>query len=214
MKKLVLILSLFYSGIAFGQAEVTIGTQVWMKENLNVSTFQNGDTIPEIKTGAEWEKAGKEGKPAWCYYNNDPANGAKYGKLYNWFALIDKRGLAPKGWRIPNDSDWTVLLNNYPDSIVDNKLKSTSGWAKNGNGDNGSGFSALPGGVFVGIKGFYQLGTDGYFWSSTEQKRIAKYDDQTAHCIQLSSTISDDRIILSEGNKACGESVRCLKKKQ
>ena len=68
---------------------VTIGEQTWMAENLNVSKFRNGDEIPEAKTNEEWIKAGNEGKPAWCYYENIPANGEKYGKLYNWYAVTD-----------------------------------------------------------------------------------------------------------------------------
>lgn len=90
---------------------VKIGAQTWMAENLNVSTFRNGDPIPEVKTNEEWEKAGKEGKPAWCYYDNDPVNSSKYGKLYNWFAVNDPRGLAPEGWHIPRVDEWNTLKN-------------------------------------------------------------------------------------------------------
>ena len=71
---------------------VKIGKQEWMVENLNVDRFRNGDLIPEIKSPNEWEKAGKSGKPAWCYFENDDLNGEKYGKLYNWFAVNDLRG--------------------------------------------------------------------------------------------------------------------------
>jgi uncharacterized protein (TIGR02145 family) len=106
---------------------VKIGTQTWMAENLNVSTFRNGDPIPEAKTDEEWKKAGKEGKPAWCYYDNDPKNGAKYGKLYNWYAVIDPRGLAPAGWHIPSDAEWTTLGDQLG-SDPGKKMKSTSGW--------------------------------------------------------------------------------------
>jgi uncharacterized protein (TIGR02145 family) len=106
---------------------VKIGTQTWMAENLNVSTFRNGDLIPEAKTKEEWEKAGKEGKPAWCYYDNDPKNGAKYGKLYNWYAVNDHRGLAPAGWHVPTDTEWTTLGDQLG-SDPGKKMKSTSGW--------------------------------------------------------------------------------------
>jgi hypothetical protein len=70
-----------------------IGDQHWMVENLNVSHFRNGDPIPEAKTNEEWELAGTEGKPAWCYCNNDPGNASTYGKLYNRYAVNDPRGL-------------------------------------------------------------------------------------------------------------------------
>lgn len=106
---------------------VVIGSQTWMAENLNVSTFRNGDPIPEARTNEEWEKAGKEGKPAWCYYDNDPKNGSKYGKLYNWYAVNDPRGLAPKGWYIPSHDEWTTL-ENYLGDHAGKKMKSTIGW--------------------------------------------------------------------------------------
>ena len=88
---------------------VTIGTQVWTTKNLDVATFRNGDAIPEAKTNKEWEAAGENKQPAWCYYENNTANGTKYGKLYNWYAVVDSRGLAPTGYHIPTDDEWTVL---------------------------------------------------------------------------------------------------------
>lgn len=90
---------------------VIIGNQTWMAENLNVSTFRNGDTIPEVKNDEEWLKAGKEGRPAWCYFKNKKKNGKKYGKLYNWHAVCDLRGLAISGYHIPTHSEMTDLEN-------------------------------------------------------------------------------------------------------
>ena len=89
---------------------VTIGTQVWMLENLNVSTFKNGVAIPEVQDKDAWKKAGENKQPAWCYYDNDPKNGAKYGKLYNWYAVIDNNGLCPQGWHVPSDAEWDTLI--------------------------------------------------------------------------------------------------------
>ena len=97
-------------GTATFSQTVTIGTQEWMTKNLDVSTFRNGDPIPEAKTDEEWKKADEEGLPAWCYYDNDTANGAKYGKLYNWYAVNDSRGLATVGYHIPSDAEWTKLI--------------------------------------------------------------------------------------------------------
>jgi uncharacterized protein (TIGR02145 family) len=112
---------------------VTIGTQVWMKENLNVSTFKNGDPIPEAKTDEEWKRAGEEGKPAWCYYDNDVKNGTKYGKLYNWYAVNDARGLAPSGYHVPTDEEWTILTDYLGgEDVAGTKMKSTSGWESYG----------------------------------------------------------------------------------
>ena len=108
---------------------VTIGTQVWMTKNLDVSTFRNGDPIPEVKTNEEWLKAGENNQPAWCYYDNNPANGVKYGKLYNWYAVNDPRGLAPVGYHIPTDAEWTILEDFLGDD-EGKKMKTTSGWEK------------------------------------------------------------------------------------
>lgn len=129
---------------------VTIGEQVWLGENLNVSHFRNGDAIPEARTAEEFEKFGKEGKPAWCYYDNNAENGKTYGKLYNWFAINDPRGLAPTGWQIPGREAWKKLIlhvGNDEEGIK--KLKAKTGWKSdtwNNNGTNETNFSALPGG--------------------------------------------------------------------
>jgi clan AA aspartic protease (TIGR02281 family) len=101
---------------------VKIGNQTWMAKNLNISTFRNGDPIPEAKTSEEWDIANSKEEPAWCYYNNDPANGEVYGKLYNWYAVIDKRGIAPKSWRVPSIKDWEILFR-----TLDPKTKFTPG---------------------------------------------------------------------------------------
>jgi uncharacterized protein (TIGR02145 family) len=109
--------------------EVTIGEQVWMSENLNVDKFRNGDSIPQAKSEEEWKKAGESRQPAYCYYENDPANGAKYGKLYNWYAVMDPRGLAPKGWHVPSDAEWRLLTDYLGGvEVAGAKIKSTRGW--------------------------------------------------------------------------------------
>jgi uncharacterized protein (TIGR02145 family) len=189
--------------------EVTIGNQVWMIENLNVDKFSNGDPIPEAKTKEEWVKAGENKQPAWCYYNNDSAYGEKCGKLYNWYAVIDSRGLAPVGYHIPTDEEWQKLVD-YLGYDVGIKMKSTSGWAENERGTNESGFSALPCGCgyrgsFFGKK-FFDIGNFGYWWSSTE-------------LTTLFSISALYRVLDWEGdvrrsksyNKEEGFSIRCLK---
>src|SRR4029078_13418598 len=85
---------------------IKINDQVWMLENLAVDHFRNGDSIPEAKTVDEWVGSGREGKAAWCYYENNIDSGAKYGKLYNWYAVNHPRGIAPGGWHVPSDSEW------------------------------------------------------------------------------------------------------------
>jgi len=153
--------------------EVIIGKQVWMKENLDVDKFRNGDPIPEAKTNEDWEKAGKNGDPAWCYYNNNPENGNRYGKLYNWFAVNDPRGLAPEGWKIPSDEDWSRLTGFLGgESVAGKKIKFTDFWVdidgESGNGNNESGFSGLPGGYRNDDGEFSISGKYGRWWSSTK----------------------------------------------
>ena len=154
--------------------DVTIGTQIWTGCNLNVSTYRNGDTIPQITDPILW-KSTRQG--AWCYYNNDPANEAIYGKLYNWYAVNDPRGLAPSGYHIPTDAEWNILINYLGTStIAGEKLKETGTchWnSPNEFSDNQSLFTALPGGIRspdpVGDAGFYEIGEQSFFWTSTEK---------------------------------------------
>ena len=108
---------------------VAIGSQVWMSTNLNVSTYRNGDVIPQVQDQVTWDKLDKLTTGAWCYYENNAANGTKYGKLYNWYAVNDARGLAPAGWHIPTDGEWTVLSTYLGgEDVAGKKMKSTSGW--------------------------------------------------------------------------------------
>ena len=149
---------------------VKIGNQVWMAENLNTGTFRNSEAIPQAVTTAEWIKAGKEGKPAWCYYENHPENGEKYGRLYNWFAVTDPRGLAPEGWHIASDTEWRETTDYLGgEDAAGTKLKKESGWVINGNGTNESGFSGLPGGSRNLNGNFSNMGNIGYWWTSTEE---------------------------------------------
>jgi uncharacterized protein (TIGR02145 family) len=94
---------------SFSCKTAVIGNQTWMAENLSVITFANGDPIFEAKSAEEWRIAGEKKKAAYCYVNNDPSTASKYGVLYNWYAMNDKRGLAPEGWRIPKENDFQIL---------------------------------------------------------------------------------------------------------
>ena len=172
MKKLILLVFILVcSSTAFSQGvtdTVTIGNQVWMTKNLNVDKFRNGDPIPEAKTDEEWIKAGENKQPAWCYYENDPANGEKYGKLYNWYAVNDPRGLAPEGWHVPSEEELQDLFNYLGGrKFAGIALKNDSGWLDKGNGTNKSGFSALPGGHrhLDGI--FDSAESIGHWWASS-----------------------------------------------
>ncbi len=94
-----------------------------MLENLNVATFKNGLAIPEVQDKDAWENASDNQQAAWCYYDNDPKNGEKYGKLYNWFAVVDTNGLCPQGWHVPSDADWDTLVKYLGGDSAADKLK-------------------------------------------------------------------------------------------
>ena len=209
---------------------VTIGTQEWMTKNLDVSTFRNGDPIPEAKTDGEWKRAVELKQPAWCYYDNE-----KYGKLYNWYAVNDARGLAPLGYHVPSDAEWTILTDYLGgEYAAGTKMKSTSGWDGygckrcdggsaefkktctackgtqsnstmpfSGNGSNSSGFTGLPGGYRYNNGPFPNIGDYGYWWSSTE------YDSNSA----WGRLLGCDFGLVNRGynGKEGGFSVRCLR---
>ena len=182
---------------------VTIGSQVWTSKNLDVTTYRNGDPIPQVTNPSEW--AGLT-TGAWCYFNNDPANGAIYGKLYNWYAVNDSRGLAPAGWHIPTDAEWTTLGASLGgDNVAGGKMKmtGTSYWSSPNTGaTNSSGFSGLPGGY--GGESFGSFGNYGSFWTATES------GVSTAWTRDLGYNY-DYLYRFSLHNKRAGFSVRCIK---
>ncbi len=198
---------------------VRIGNQIWMAENLNVSHYRNGDPIPQVQDTVKWTNLTTG---AWCYYENNAANGYVYGKLYNWYAVNDPRGLAPKGWHVPKDGDWTVLERFLGMSRNDaektgrrgsigGKLKETGTmhWrSPNGGATNETGFTALAGGFrppkgLISTGGFYFIGSLAYFWSSSENP-----DD---HAWYRHLNAGDAGITRDLGHKRYGMSVRCVR---
>ena len=147
--------------------EIKIGNQVWMTQNLNVQKFRNGDPIPEAKTYAAWKTANDNQQPAWCYYENNQVNGTKFGKLYNWYAVNDKRVLAPSGWRVSSVTDFENLINFVGDNASFN-LKSKESWLDNGNGTNETGFNSLGCGYRTHEGVFMGRGKEGSYWSSND----------------------------------------------
>ena len=153
-------------------SEIKIGTQIWTTKNLDVSTYRNGEVIFQAKTQKEWQVAADSMKSAWCYYEFDEKNAKTYGKLYNWYAVNDRRGLAPKGYHIPSVADWNILIT-FLGNEAGKKLKSKNGWnnySKSGNGNNSSGFNAIPGGYCLSYGGFMYLKEQGSWWSSSTDK--------------------------------------------
>jgi uncharacterized protein (TIGR02145 family) len=151
---------------------VQIGTQCWMRSNLKVSKYRNGDNIPTGLSDAQWSSTSSG---AYAIYGNDNANDALYGKLYNWYAVNDSRGLCPVGWHVPSDAEWTTLTNFLGgEGIAGGAMKSTTtlptpgGWnSPNEGATNSSGFTSLPGGYRGSGGGFDYLGYNGFWWSSS-----------------------------------------------
>ena len=148
---------------------IVIGTQQWMSKNLDVAFYRNGEVIPQVTDPTAWAALTTG---AWCYYDNDSTQGNKYGKLYNWYAVNDPRGLAPQGWHVPSDAEWTILETALGgSSVAGGKMKEagTLNWkAPNTGGNNNSGFAGLPGGSRDFNGSFDIVGYYGYWWSSTE----------------------------------------------
>jgi uncharacterized protein (TIGR02145 family) len=177
----------------------------WSPKNLDVDRFRNGELITHIESYEEWEEAGLNGKPAWCYFDNDPENGMLYGKLYNWFAVNDPRGIAPEGYHIPTDQEWNDLedlLGEDPGKI----LKSEYGW----DGTDLIGFNALPGGYRDTDGSFHTIDFPtmrnyAYFWSASER------NDDSASAWNRSLYASSGSVNRKGNDKSYGASVRYLR---
>ena len=177
------------------------GNQIWTQKNLDVATYRNGEVIPQVQDVSTWSNLSTG---AWCYYNNITSNGIIYGKLYNWYAVNDPRGLAPNGYHIPSDAEWTTLIDYLGGaSSAGTKMKSTSGWQNNGNGSNTSGFAGLPGGYRSYDGYFVNIGSNGYWWSSSES------GTDNAWYRYLNN--DNDYVNRFSYNKRNGFSVRCLR---
>jgi uncharacterized protein (TIGR02145 family) len=182
---------------------IVIGKQQWMKENLDVVTYRNGDIIPRVTDPTAWAALTTG---AWCYYNNDPEDGAIYGKLYNWYAVNDARGLAPQGWHIPTDAEWDTLSTKLGGvTLAGGKMKTTgTTWnAPNTGATNESGFAGLPGGYRLYDGTFSLVGFYGFWWSATETITTDAWFRYLTY--NLGSLYRD------KYDKTYGFSVRCLR---
>jgi len=167
-----------------------------MQENLRVSAG-----IPNVIDSSQWANLTTA---AWCYYQNNPANGATYGKLYNWYA-VNTGSLCPSGWHIPTDAEWQTLVDALGgDAVAGGAMKATTLWSSPNTGaTNSSGFTALPGGYRLYSGGFGSVGDYGDFWSSTENST------DNAWGRYLNYYGSD--VYRNYGNKGNGFSCRCLR---
>lgn len=185
--------------------EVVIGNQIWTCTNLDVTTFRNGDVIPQETDPTAWANLTT---PAWCYFNNDPANGAIYGKLYNWHAVRDPRGLAPTGYHIPTDAEWTQLTDYLGGvSVAGGKMKSTGTtlWnAPNTLATNESCFTGFPGGSRQEDTGIFSNFKDyGFWWSATE--------NNASSSIYRRLDYNNGTVVSGPTGKSAGYSVRLVK---
>ena len=159
--------SLTVSVIAQQSDEVhSIGRQLWASRNLEVTTFRNGDPIPEVRSELEWKRAAKLGQPAWCYFENKQENGVHYGKLYNWYAVNDPRGLAPNGWHIPTKPELHELVE-YLDSHYQKLSVVDSLFAVGAITSTEDSFHAFQGGLRLTNGSFQSLGKYGFWWGTT-----------------------------------------------
>lgn len=198
----------------------TIGTQVWMVENLKTTKYRNGDPIPNVTDDTEWSNLTTG---AQCNYNNDAAIGnTYYGKLYNWYAVSDGRNIAPTGWHVPSDAEWTTLENYVAANLgtsgsVAKALASKTDWASStdagavGNDltkNNTSGFSALPGGYRYYDGDFLGIGGYGFWWTSSEYDAVSAWGRYLSYydpeVDRYDSVVYDD-------DKGAGISVRCVR---
>ena len=186
---------------------VTIGTQVWMAENLKTTKYNDGTDIPMVTDNTAWSNAHT---PAYCWYNNDISNKDIYGALYNWYVGITEK-LCPAGWHVPSWDEWRILeVFLGEDSGVGNKLKEagTVHWnSPNAEATNETGFTGLPGGHRNPQANgeFNYIRISGFFWSSSGSD---EYDSDG----RFRALVSVSRNLGSGSNvKGYGYSVRCLK---
>ena len=190
------------SGTTYGS--IKLNNQEWATKNLSVTKYRNGDVIPQVQNATQWAALTTG---AWCYYSNVTANGTVYGKLYNWYAVNDPRGLAPTGWHIPTNAEMISLTDFLGGSLEAGGLIKETGvshWlSPNTNAINSSGITALPGGYCMANGSFSSLGTIGYWWTSEN------YNPSSAWCYGLyhnTKTITRAPI-----DKKQGFSVRIIK---
>jgi uncharacterized protein (TIGR02145 family) len=184
---------------------ITIGEQTWMLKNLDVDHYRNGDPIPHVTDNFEWITLTTG---AWCWYENDSATyAAIYGKLYNWYAVNDRRGLASTGWHVPSDPEWSTLSQILGgDAVAGDKLKEAGNayWQNGNTGTNSSGFTGIPGGFrgiyfgdFAGI-GYYSI-----WWSSTVENATFAFTRNLNY--------NNESFDWGHSEKQNGFSVRCVK---
>jgi uncharacterized protein (TIGR02145 family) len=189
-------------------ALVEIGTQCWFKENLASDSYRNGDPIPGNLSDVQWSNTFLGALAIWgenwAPWFDVGASLATYGRLYNFFAVSDSRGLCPTGYHVPSDEEWTVLENHLGGfNVAGTALKSSPSDTPAWDGDNSSGFSALPGGSrYYDSGSFSDQGNYGYWWSSSPNWTYAWY--RTLYS-------GNSNVYRYYNNTRYGFSVRCVR---
>ncbi len=190
--------------------DITIGTQVWKRCNLSVTKYRNGDTIPQVTDPIAW---GNLTTGAWCYYDNDPTTEPAYGRLYNWYAINDPRGLAPTGYHIPTDAEWTTLTDYVGGALTAGAILKINanigsegdciGWESPSTSTNERGFTALPAGLRIDDGTFYGIHLTCRLWTSSN------FDG--THAYYRSMAYTTDDVHIGTELKAYAMSVRLIK---
>ena len=201
---------------------VTIGSQVWMAENLREVHYNDGTPIPLVTGNTAWQDSSNNSNPAYTWYDNGDYGAPEYGALYNWYAIDPlsngDKNVCPMGWHVPTDGDWNILIDELDPAAVDpdvmgtqslvsgGKMKETGlgHWnAQNIGATNESGFSGLPGGNRFPNGEFVNIGSYGSWWSSNEFNASSAW---FRLLYSFSGVVSRD-----DGDKGLGMSVRCLR---
>ena len=177
-----------------------VGNQTWMSENLNAVRFKNGESIFHAETSEEWRYALNNKIPAYCYYRNDTSLMNEFGVIYNWYVLIDKRGIAPQGFHIPSYNEWNTLFQNLGGINLAGEILRT-----NTNQNNENSFNGLLGGSRNDLGAFIEADEYGHWWSSTSDPN----DEKQAKCCYINKSYKN--IYWGSFNKGNGYYVRCIK---
>ncbi len=181
---------------------IIINGQEWMQQNLAVSRYRNGEPISTGLSNSIWQNITSG---AYAIYNNDLANNATYGKLYNWYAVSDSRGLCPSGWHVPSDAEWTSFVEGLGGPLVGGgRMKSIELWAiPNIGASNDSEFNGVPAGYRSISGAFNSIGSSNFLWSGSQSSDLQAWDRLLSY--------SNSNLILGDSDKNNGFSVRCIK---
>ncbi|MBL7939599.1 MAG: fibrobacter succinogenes major paralogous domain-containing protein [Flavobacteriales bacterium] len=180
----------------------------WMTRNLEATTYRNGDPIPQVTDPAAWAQLTTG---AWCWYNNDSATYHRSGRLYNWYAVNDARGLAPQGWHVLTDAEWEGMETCLGEDSVGYRLRAAGQWPGAATMiDNSSGFHGLPSGKRSAEGTFSHADSSAVYWTANEGSVSEAWCGRLIHNANVSSVPS---MITGVGymNKAEGYAVRCVK---